>query len=272
MGRKRFLHFFSVDFRSTRVYDDIDPDEIFLDSSNLPDFDTYQFEGRIVKSLSKTTVYMLGFFFVGVISIFLWRIGFLQIVHGGEYADISENNRLAHTYLFPERGVVFDVNKNMLAWNTLGTDEFSFRAYTATSGLSHVLGYIKYPQSDTSGIYYKTEYTGETGVERMYNKILNGKNGLKIVERNALFEIESESVIDPPEDGDDIVLTIDARVQAQMYALVAEMEALKATVLGMTADNLSRISRGLEPGYTPEHFEEYHDHFTELAKRLRTEV
>ncbi|MCK5027415.1 MAG: hypothetical protein KAS07_03275, partial [Candidatus Pacebacteria bacterium] len=205
------------------MYDDIDPDEIFLDSSNLPEFDTYQFEGRIVKSLSKTTIYVLGSFFVGVVLVFLWKIGSLQVVRGSEYADISENNRLAHTYLFPERGVVFDINKNILAWNTLGADEFSLRAYTATSGLAHVLGYIKYPQADTSGIYYKTEYTGETGVEKMYNKTLNGKNGLKIIERNALLEIESESVIDPPEDGDDITLTIDARVQSQMYAFIKDL-------------------------------------------------
>jgi len=32
---------------------EIAPDEIFLDSSNLPNFDVYQFEGRIEKPISK---------------------------------------------------------------------------------------------------------------------------------------------------------------------------------------------------------------------------
>ena len=223
MGKKTLLQFFSSGFRSIRVYEDIDPDEIFLDSRNLPEFDVHQFEGRIVKSISKTTIYVLGFFFVGVVSIFLWKVGSLQIVHGGDYVNISENNRLAHTYLFPERGVVFDTNNEALAWNTLGTDEFSFRAYTETSGLAHVLGYVKYPQADSSGVYYKTEYTGETGVEKMYNEVLNGKTGLKLIERNALLEIESERVIDPPEDGVEIVLTIDSDVQSHMYSFIEDL-------------------------------------------------
>ena len=32
---------------------DIDPDEIFLDSKNIPQFDTDQFEGRIEMPISK---------------------------------------------------------------------------------------------------------------------------------------------------------------------------------------------------------------------------
>ncbi|MCK5027626.1 MAG: hypothetical protein KAS07_04355, partial [Candidatus Pacebacteria bacterium] len=207
----------------SRAYDDIDPDEIFLDSRNLPEFDTYQFEGRIVKSLPKMAIVLLGVFFVLVVCIFLWRVGMLQIVHGNDYGDISENNRLSHTYLFPERGVIFDVNHNLISWNVLSEKEFSSRAYATTSGLSHVLGYVKYPQADSDGNYYKTEYTGDAGVEKTYNTKLNGKNGLKIIERNALLEIESENIIDPPTDGEDITLTIDVRVQTKLYSFIKDL-------------------------------------------------
>ena len=38
---------------------DITPDEIFLDSSNLSGFDTDQFEGRLEKPISKTAIKFL---------------------------------------------------------------------------------------------------------------------------------------------------------------------------------------------------------------------
>lgn len=218
-------------FGRSQKYDDIQPDEIFLDSSNLPEFDVHQFEGRLIQPISKMTIVLLGTVFFGVLLVFLWRAGTLQIVHGSGYATVSENNRLAHTFLFPERGVVFDTNGELLAWNvpnTVGTSsDYSRRAYTATSGIAHVLGYVKYPQADSSGNYYKTEYSGETGVELSYDSVLNGVNGLKIVERDALFNVKSESVIDPPKDGKDITLTIDSSVQSKLYEFIESLAVEK---------------------------------------------
>ena len=207
-----------------RGYEDIAPDEIFLDSSNLPEFDVYQFEGRMVKSISRTSIYLLGGFFVMVIIVFLWRVGILQIQNGATYAAQSENNRLSHTHLFSGRGIIFDKNNELLAWNIPNKDhDFALRSYIATSGFAHVLGYIKYPQTDSSGIYYETQYIGNAGVEKRYNDILNGKNGLKIVETDALMEIRSESIIEPPENGEDISLTIDSRIQAKLFELIQNL-------------------------------------------------
>ncbi len=215
-------------FSKTRGYEDIAPDEIFLDSSNLPEFDVHQFEGRMVKSISRTSIYFLGVFFVMVIVVFLWRVGILQIQNGATYAAQSENNRLSHTHLFAGRGVIFDKNKELLVWNIPDEDnDFALRSYIATSGFAHVLGYIKYPQTDSSGIYYGTEYIGDIGVEKTYNDILNGKNGLKIVETDALMEVCSESVIEPPLNGEDLTLTIDARVQTKLFELIQDLSIEK---------------------------------------------
>ena len=211
-------------FSKTRRYDDIAPDEIFLDSSNLPQFDVYQFEGRMVKSIPRSSIYLLGGFFVIVVLVFLWRVSVLQIQDGATYAAQSENNRLSHTNIFSGRGSIFDKNKKMLVWNVPNdTHDFALRSYVATSGFAHVLGYIKYPQTDNSGNYYETEYVGNTGVEKTYNDILNGKNGLKIVETDALMDTMSESVIEPPINGEDITLTIDARVQEKLFELIKDL-------------------------------------------------
>ena len=44
---------------------EIDPDEIFLDAENLPDFDKDQFEGRIEKPIGKRAI-------LGVALVFLF--------------------------------------------------------------------------------------------------------------------------------------------------------------------------------------------------------
>ena len=46
------------------IWDAIEADEIFLDSSNLPQFDTQQFEGRIEKPITKNAVIVCGLFFL----------------------------------------------------------------------------------------------------------------------------------------------------------------------------------------------------------------
>jgi len=195
---------------------EIAPDEIFLDSKNLPDFNVDQFEGRIEKSISKQAVFFLGASFLLLGVIFLGRLVDLQIVSGASYAERSENNRLKHIPIFSERGVVFDRNGKELAWNIPGDDDFSKRAYIDRPGFAHVLGYINYPQKDNSGFYYQTEFVGKDGVEGTYNEVLSGEDGVKIVEVDVFGKKQSESLIYVPRDGNSITLTIDAGVQEEL--------------------------------------------------------
>ena len=72
-----------INFWSRRkMTQDIAPDEIFLDSSNLPKFDTDQFEGRIEKPIPKSTIFYLGLGFLVVVLIFSGRIWNLQLTNG----------------------------------------------------------------------------------------------------------------------------------------------------------------------------------------------
>ena len=41
----------------------VEPDEIFLDAANLPNFDRNQFEGRIEKPIGKRSIFILSLFF-----------------------------------------------------------------------------------------------------------------------------------------------------------------------------------------------------------------
>src|SRR3989344_2298509 len=102
---------------------EIDPDQIFLDSSNLPKFDNHQFEGRIISPISKRNIAFLSIFFILIFSIFTVKVWGLQIKEGEKYSAKSENNRLRHVTVFSQRGVVYDRNEKELAWNIFKEDK-----------------------------------------------------------------------------------------------------------------------------------------------------
>jgi len=204
---------------------EIDPDEIFLDSSNLPEFNVHQFEGRIERPISRQSVMLLGVFFLLIGLVFVFRIGDLQVVNGERYEILSGRNHLRHTPVFSERGVIYDRNGLELAWNTLSEDAFSRRVYLESSGFAHVLGYVSYPQKDKAGFYFQKEFIGKDGIELQYDDILAGDEGIKITEVDVFSNIQSESVIYLPKDGEDITLSIDARVQEQLFKQIKDLSS-----------------------------------------------
>jgi penicillin-binding protein 2 len=207
------------------LQEDIYPDEVFLDSSNLPQFDKDQFEGRIEKPISLFAIGVVGIIFLVVVFVFTGKLWALQIKDGEAFALRSENNRLRHTLVFAERGVVFDRRGTALVWNDINpeTSEFSLRKYIEDPGFAHILGYVKYPSKDSSGFYYSTEFTGIEGIEKNFDHVLAGTNGLKIIETDALGKVTSESVIEPPQAGQDIVLSIDTRVEKRMHEEISNL-------------------------------------------------
>lgn len=211
---------------------DINPDEIFLDSKNLPGFDKDQFEGRIEKPVEMSAIFGIVIIFLFIEIIFFAKVISLQIVHGDEYLAKSENNRLDHVPIFAMRGVIYDKNGERLAWNTF-QEEFSGatasttlknsypkRSYITTPGFGHTLGYVSYPKRDSRGYYYQEVITGKDGLEEKYNDILSGENGLQISETDARGTVQSGSIVESPKNGASLELGIDARVQGEMYEII----------------------------------------------------
>jgi len=201
----------------------IDFDEIFLDSSNLPAFNTGRLEGRIEMPLSRTGMYAVGVVFSLIAFVFLIQLYRLQIVHGQEYAERSANNHIDTSLLFAERGVIFDRNGERLAWNAESAEnrDFAERVYTDRKGLGQLLGYVNYPRKDSSGFYFRTEYVGKGGVEESFNTMLAGENGEQILEVDVFGNPISEHVVHMPNNGDSVTLTIDARLSEALYEHIA---------------------------------------------------
>lgn len=210
--------------RNTYKNREIEPDEIFMDSTNLPEFNVDQFEGRIERPISKGAIIAVGASFLVIGILFGWKIWGLQVSDGEMYASISENNRLQHSIIFAERGVIYDRNNTELVWNVRDDeDNFSRRKYIDMPGLSNTLGYVGYPLKDSRGVYYQEEFIAKDGVEKIYDEVLKGKSGLKIVETDALMHVKSESVILQPKNGDNVKLSIDAKVQSSLYKFIEKL-------------------------------------------------
>lgn len=204
---------------------DIDPDEIFLDSANLPGFNNDMFEGRIEKPISKFSILAVGFVFITLITFFTYKTLALQVYKGDEFIKRSENNILRHTIVFSDRGLISDRNNVPLAWNIPATNDldFNLRKYIEKPGMAHILGYVNYPQKDKSGFYYDTDVTGVEGIEKYYNDMLAGQNGIKIIETDALNKIISNNIIEQPQNGDNLILTIDSSVQEALFNSVKQV-------------------------------------------------
>lgn len=220
--------------RKYRDYD-FDPDEIFMDTINVSGLDQQQFEGVIEQRIPKRTLFFFIVIVVAIASIFSVQLFRLQIVRGEAFAQQAESNRLNTIPLFAERGIIYDRNHVELAWNTAVEDqEYLSRSYINDGGYGHLLGYVHYPKEDNNGYYWREYVIGQDGLEKKYNDVLQGKNGAQLYEVNARGEILSEQHLRPSDPGENLVTTIDSRLQGPLYAAI-EKQAQEASFQGGAA-------------------------------------
>lgn len=217
---------------------EIAPEEIFLDSSNLPAHNRTQFEGRVERPMSRRAIFGVGVVFVAVAVVFSARAFDLQIAEGATFAQISLQNTLTSNIIFAQRGIIYDRNGTELAWNVpapqdgTSTKPYALRQYITEPGFSLLLGFLTYPQEDKSGNWWKTDYTGVSGLELQYDSLLEGQNGASMVETDAHGNVVRSDIVTPPVDGQNLYLSIDANVQAELYKDIVQGAAVDGFVGG----------------------------------------
>ena len=91
------------------------------------------------------------------------------------------------------------------------------REYPNGALAAHVLGYVGSADTDEADAknftYYQPDVEGKNNVEQMMDHWLRGQPGKRIVKKNAKGVIEGDEGEIPPVAGDNVYLTIDARVQ-----------------------------------------------------------
>ncbi len=209
--------------RRRKLTREIEADEILIDSSNPSDFNTDQFEGRIERPISRRAMLSTAGIIALLMVLYVGRAFDLQYLNGTAYAKQAAENQLTEKIIFADRGIIEDRMSTPLAYNTLEnvSDDFAKRTYATTRGLAHVLGYVKSPQKDTSGFYFRTSFEGVDGIEKALNGALAGQNGITLTETDAKGAVVSQSAKVSPVQGAKVRLSVDARVTQGLYDAIA---------------------------------------------------
>ena len=200
----------------------IDLEETLQDNFKYNKFNDKGHEGYISKTIPNYIIYVLGLVIFLFGSIFLYRSFTIQIVEGEIYKNTSIGNTFEEQIIFSRRGTIFDRNGTQLVWNEYKdeTQEKIKRKYTNKNGVGHVVGYITYPKKDANGVYFRDQITGVSGVENAKNYELNGRNGGRIIENNAVGETIAKHIIREPLNGNDIHLTLDLELSNAVYNII----------------------------------------------------
>lgn len=121
------------------------------------------------------------------------------------------------------------------------------RFYPNGAMAAHVLGFV---QRDADAD--PPDYEGRAGVERVFDSILRGKPGTKLVLVNSLNYRQREDVETPNAPGDDLYLTIDLPLQRVAEQALAEAQAnVRGAVVVMDVRNGDILAMASAPSFDP---------------------
>ena len=125
----------------------------------------------------------------------------------------------------------------------------SKRYYEDGEILPHILGTVgiiwaeEYAELKDQG-YKMTDTIGKSGLEKLYESYLKGVDGSVQIERNMYGEITNKQILDPPNEGNTVKLTIDYQLQKKLGELLEyQMGVLhqKETMWGKEAEGISAV-------------------------------
>jgi stage V sporulation protein D (sporulation-specific penicillin-binding protein) len=126
----------------------------------------------------------------------------------------------------------------------------SKRYYPYDKTLSHVLGYV--------GI----DNQGLSGIELQYDKYLTGESGaIKYFSDAKGNRLELNEIYTKPQDGIDIMLTIDYKIQQaverELENVIAKYSPNNALALVMDPNNGEILAMSSKPDFSPNHYKDY---------------
>jgi len=131
------------------------------------------------------------------------------------------------------------------------------RFYNLTGSISHILGYVGNITNEELQVLYNRGYTsgsvlGKNGIEKQYDHILRGKNGriYNTVDVKGQ-QMNKEGNLQPPENGYDLVLTIDRHIQELAEKALGPR---KGSVVVLNPANGEILALVSYPGFNPNLF------------------
>lgn len=204
----------------TQIKEELEPEEILLDSEEKEKEEKGRLEVPIENTVFKIIFFILSFLIVALFS----RTFYLINIGGERYKVEAKENYLKTSYIEAPRGLIYSKNGNLLVKNVEskgGTERNFSRYYLDSFHFSPILGYIREAskeeiESDPS-YYALGDWIGKEGLEKEYEKYLRGKKGLREKIVDVFDKILSDEITKEPEQGNNLILNIDAALQKKIY-------------------------------------------------------
>ena len=135
-----------------------------------------------------------------------------------------------------------------------------FREYPYHEQISHLIGYIgrineseiaQLEEDEVAANYRGSDYIGKTGIEQNYESELHGKTGFQQVEVDAGGREVRVLSRTPPVSGNNLVLTIDAKLQGVAEQAFGNYRGALVAIDPSNGEVLAFVSK---PGYDPNLF------------------
>lgn len=134
------------------------------------------------------------------------------------------------------------------------------RRYVYASLAGHLLGYVGDPEDIKSKPdindynFYQADVEGKASIEQFMDDYLRGKPGTRIMTRNAKGVITGVEGIIEPTPGDNVYLTIDARIQWIAENALREGGVGRGAIVVVSPDNGDILAMASVPSYDPNTF------------------
>ncbi len=131
------------------------------------------------------------------------------------------------------------------------------RSYVYGALAAHLLGYVG-AQEDINRdearkfTFYQGDVEGKSNIEKIMDEYLRGKPGVRYLRRNAKGTIDGVLREDPPQQGANVLLTIDARIQAIAEEALRAVSRAGAVVIDPNNGNI--LAAASVPSFDPNTF------------------
>ncbi len=129
----------------------------------------------------------------------------------------------------------------------------SQRNYLGGVVAGHLIGYVgevsaeQLERSDAEDLH-QGSLVGQYGVEKSFDKVLRGKFGQKSVEVDALGHAKRSTVLEKPQAGNDLYLTIDSRLQKLAEDLLGDEDG---AIVALDPTNGEVLALASRPAFDP---------------------
>ena len=165
---------------------------------------------------------------------------------------IPKNMRRSYSTFQVKSNVPFTVISN-IAENKIDLPGVSWvskptRNYQHTGSMSHIVGYVGDINQDEMAVLYnqgykKTSIVGKTGIEKQYDSLLQGKEGREMSTVDVHGRIISDTpIVEPPEMGKSLVLTIDSDIQKLVEEALGNRVGASVVLKPATGEVLAMVS------------------------------